>query len=307
MMSVTAEDDSLSTQNSSLRTVFCGTEEGLEQSPMRLMAFIQKLRVPLHAEEECVGRRFNGFDHAIRGDCADGQARGHLLDRLMMGAVDPNDLFSGNALKEAVGRHANRMTQAGSRHRRPMPERRGDLRRNVLDECASKGHVDGLHAAADTQHRQRLIGGYASDVQFERIPLLTDDTEIIPLSLAVKTRRKIGTASGQQQTMHTFQHGSPHGMVGRQRQNDRHAAEFFNGPNVSGPQKIRRLFSAPLFAIAGIEVRRNPDDRLHAIGYFAGSGSRGAGSCEAPSGPLSAGMPKNRTLFSPFKCSGVMT
>jgi hypothetical protein len=80
MMSVTAEDDSLSTQNSSLRTVFCGTEEGLEQSPMRLMAFIQKLGMPLYAEEKRVSGRLNGFDHAVGRHSTGNQTWRDLLD-----------------------------------------------------------------------------------------------------------------------------------------------------------------------------------------------------------------------------------
>ena len=57
-----------------------GFEKGLEETPMRLMALIQKLGMPLYAEEKRVSGRLNGFDHAIGRHRTGNQAWSDLLD-----------------------------------------------------------------------------------------------------------------------------------------------------------------------------------------------------------------------------------
>ncbi len=82
---------------------------------MPIMAFIQKLRVPLYAKKKRVRGQLNGFDHTILCDCCRDQARGHLFHRLMMGAIDAKGLFLSNAMKKAVCRHANGMADTRCR------------------------------------------------------------------------------------------------------------------------------------------------------------------------------------------------
>lgn len=149
-----------------------------------------------------------------------------------------------------------------------MWERRRDLRRNVLDKRTAERYVDCLHAAANAEYRQFLISGHAGYIQFECIPLSADHTKVISPALTVKMRREVGAASGQQETLQAIQQSSPHGTIGRQRKNERHAAQIFNGLNVPRTEKIGRLFPTPLFAITGVEVRCDADERLHAFGLF---------------------------------------
>ena len=51
------------------RTICCagGAEKRLEQSPVEGVPVEEKLRVPLDAEKEAVGRRFDGLHNTIRG------------------------------------------------------------------------------------------------------------------------------------------------------------------------------------------------------------------------------------------------
>ena len=48
-------------------------QKGLEQSAMVVVTVEEKFRVPLNAEKEPLGRRFNGLDDAVRGQGAGDQ------------------------------------------------------------------------------------------------------------------------------------------------------------------------------------------------------------------------------------------
>ena len=88
----------------------------MKETPVHIMAFIQELRVPLYAKKKRVSGRLNGFDHPIHCHRCSDEAWSNLLDRLVMGAIDAKGLFPGNAMKEAVFRHANGVADAGRRH-----------------------------------------------------------------------------------------------------------------------------------------------------------------------------------------------
>ena len=92
-----------------------GLEEGLKETPMHIMAFIQKLRVPLYPKKKRVSGRLNGLDHAIHCHRCRDEAWSNPLDGLMMGAIDAKGLFPGNAMEEAVWRHANAVADSGGR------------------------------------------------------------------------------------------------------------------------------------------------------------------------------------------------
>ena len=92
-----------------------GLEEGLKETPMHIMAFIQKLRVPLYPKKKRVSGRLNGLDHAIHCHRCRDDAWSNPLDGLMMGAIDAKGLFPGNAMEEAVWRHANAVADSGGR------------------------------------------------------------------------------------------------------------------------------------------------------------------------------------------------
>jgi len=64
------------------------------------MAFVQKLGMPLHAEEKLFVLGFNGLDDPIRGNSGGEKARGNVFDRLMVRAIDLNGRFAGNAPKQ---------------------------------------------------------------------------------------------------------------------------------------------------------------------------------------------------------------
>jgi len=82
---------------------------------MPIMAFIQKLRVPLYAKKKRMHGRLNGFDHAIHCHCCRDEAWSNLLDRLVMGAIDAKGHFPGNAMKKGICRHANGVADASRR------------------------------------------------------------------------------------------------------------------------------------------------------------------------------------------------
>ncbi len=69
-------------------------EKSLEQPAMRVMAVVEKLRMPLNSQQERMAGRLDGLNHAIGRHRAGDQRRGDLLDRLVVRAVDANDGLS---------------------------------------------------------------------------------------------------------------------------------------------------------------------------------------------------------------------
>ena len=66
----------LSRMSRALRAAVCGAggaEEGLEQSPVEEVPVEEKFRVPLDAEKEAVGRRFDRLHDTIGGQSAGDQ------------------------------------------------------------------------------------------------------------------------------------------------------------------------------------------------------------------------------------------
>ncbi len=78
-------------------------------------------------------------------------------------------------------------------------------------------------------------------------------------------RIEVRPASGKQEAVDVVEQASSGATVGNERQDDRHAAEFFDGSYVAGPEEVGGLSSAHIFAVTGIKVRCYPDDRLHVI------------------------------------------
>src|ERR1700757_826258 len=68
-----------------------------------------ELGVPLHAETEAVARILDPLDDAVLGDGGDDEPRPGGLDCLMVGAVDPEAVHSGDAVQKGAGGHTDGM------------------------------------------------------------------------------------------------------------------------------------------------------------------------------------------------------
>ncbi len=90
-------------------------KEGLEEPAMAMMTIEEKLRVPLDAEEESLGRRFNGFNDAVRSPRAGMQRRRDYFDRLVMRAVDAHRCGLDDPMEQALGSDADGMTEPSCR------------------------------------------------------------------------------------------------------------------------------------------------------------------------------------------------
>lgn len=221
--------------------------------------------MPLQPDEKPVGRRFDGLDDAVRGQGADNETRRGLFDRLMMRAVYAHGSLFDNPAEDAVRDNRNRVRQSGSRFGLAMRQRVVGLRWNVLKEASAAGHVHGLHAAADSKHRNSRSCRQSGEIEIEIGPPGRHDFKWVLLALAVMSRMKVRAASGEEEPVDVGQQAPSGPAIGNKRQNDRYAAEFFDGSYVAGPQKVGGLSSAHIFAVTGIEVRCYPDDRLHII------------------------------------------
>ncbi len=93
---------------------------------------------------------------------------------------------------------------------------------------------------------------------------------------------------------------------GAEWKNERDAAQLFDRAEIPSPQEVRGLAPPHVLPVACVEIRRDPDKRLH---YFGGSGAIGAGSPDGcwEAASSSGGTPRKRTGLSPFRCSGVIT
>ena len=79
-------------------------------------------------------------------------------------------------------------------------------------------------------------------------------------------RRSPSTPSSRRRRADRFATSGRLRRESTRRKNHRHAAEFLNGADIPGPQKICGLLAAPFLTITGIEVGGDSDDGFHASG-----------------------------------------
>lgn len=240
-----------------------GAQQGLEQPPVDRVAVEEELGVPLDGEQESVCGRFNRFDDSIGSDGARGQRRRHLFDRLVMGTVDHDGRPADNALEQTVRGHDDGMRELGGLRRLPMVQGMLDLGGNILEETASTGHVDGLHASADPQERKVAVSSLTDQVELEIGALRADERERETLAFSVESGREIRTAAGDQKSVHAIKQAPARGSSRHEGENEGNPSEFFDGPDVASPQKIGRLAPAHIRPVTGIIVWGHADDRFH--------------------------------------------
>ena len=118
---------------------------------MAMMTIEEKLRVPLDAEEESLGRGFNGFNDAVRSPRAGMERRRDGFNGLVMGTVDAHGARLDDPMQEALGSDSYRMTKLRCRSRLAVLQRIRPLRFDVLIQAAAECHIERLHPAADPE------------------------------------------------------------------------------------------------------------------------------------------------------------
>ena len=120
--------------------VLTGLDKRLEQWS-ELASPPEVLGMPLHANAEAGGRTLGRFDDTVGGGCGDLEALRHMLDRLMVTAVDGTGVALVEGLLQDVPETRSFRDPDVVCDRVPgladaMIERPGDLRRDVLNERA---------------------------------------------------------------------------------------------------------------------------------------------------------------------------
>jgi len=92
---------------------------------------------------------------------------------------------------------------------------------------------------------------------------LTHNRETILLAFSIEARWKIRAAPSNEKSIDSVEEPPPGSWCSNKGKDKGDAAQFFNGPNVSSPQKIRRFPPPHILPVTGIEVRRDADDRFH--------------------------------------------
>ena len=132
--------------------------------------------MPLHANAEAGGRTLDRFDDAVGGGCRDREALRHMLDRLMVTAVDGTGVALVEGLFHDVPETRSLRDPDVVCDRVPgladtMIERPGDLRRDVLNERAPARHVEDLNPPADREDGEIGVERAAHEGELVLVPL----------------------------------------------------------------------------------------------------------------------------------------
>jgi len=146
-----------------------------------------------------------------------------------------------------------------------MLERFRDLGGDILKQTAAAGDIYGLHASANAEKGDVGLFRQVDHVQFKICTTFAYGPKGIALTFTIQRWWKVRPASGEEQSVKLPQEASSRGPIGEKWQNQRDAAEFFDGTNVTRAQKIGGLAPTPLFPITGIEVRCDTDNRFHRL------------------------------------------
>jgi hypothetical protein len=215
--------------------------------------------MPLHRQHEGVlarpGRQLHRLDEAVLGPGGGDEAVAEPADALVMG---------GRHVHRETGRAAtgpqDRGEPAPGGEPHPMrPERAGrgpvpGLRREMLAQGPSPGHVEQLHSAADAEYRQPVGQRGGEQLQFRLITLGVD-----PARPRVRLRPIAGgvdvAAAGENEPVQPAQGARDAGHRGQQHG---HTASLGDLVDVAGrQQRGRRVPASPLGRLG---VRGQSDD-----------------------------------------------
>ena len=233
---------------------------------MQQVAFEQKFGVPLQAEKKWVRRKFDRFNDTIGRGCTGNKGAPDRFHRLVVRAVDLHADALDDAIEQAAGCDGDAVRESNRRCRLSVLQHMVDLGRNILIQAPSAGDIHALHASANGQRGDVVPDGQPHQVQFKAGASFSDDRKGISLFFSVQGWIQVRPASCQEESVDPFQQAPACGSVRHKWQNYRHAAEFLNGADIPGPQKICGLLAAPFLTITGIEVGGDSDDGFHASG-----------------------------------------
>ena len=135
-----------------------GIAKGLKEASVG--SFGAVFGVPLHSDDEAFAGQLDRLDDAIGGGSGDLQARGEPADRLVMARVDGVLFDPQDGVQAAVGRDGDAVGSGISGLLVSV---------DVLGEGATEGDIEQLQAAADCEHGQIAIQGFAQEGGFEGI------------------------------------------------------------------------------------------------------------------------------------------
>ena len=152
-----------------------------------------------------------------------------------------------------------------------MLERGRDLGCNILKQAAAAGDVHGLHASADAEQGDIGPPRQVDHVQFKIRATFAHDSEGIALALTIQRRWKVRAASGEEESVNLLEETSSRGPVCMEWKDQRNAAEFFDGANVTCAQKIGGL--APAHSFRSPALKSGVTPMIGFIVYRTGSGA----------------------------------
>src|SRR5262245_37240009 len=164
--------------------------------------------MPLDPDANCGGGIFDGLDDTVGCGRGDLEPFSHLLDRLMMTAVDVETVRTCEAVDHQAGENGVlvdpdlvcEIEGLVWRHGQAMFERPGYLRRDVLNQGSAAGDIQELDATTDTEKRQVAFSRFLNQRDLEGIPLGIDVYDGRMTRFAEKGGINVFT-TGQQQTV----------------------------------------------------------------------------------------------------------
>src|SRR5262249_52317450 len=164
--------------------------------------------MPLDPDAKCGSGIFDGLDDAVGRGRGDLEPFRHLLDRLMMTAVDVEAVRAGETVGHQAGENRvlvepDLMREIEGlvwRHGQAMFERAGYLRRDVLNQRSAAGDIQELNATTDREKREVAFSRLVDQRDLEGIPLRIDIYDRGMTRFAEKGGIDVFTA-GQQQTV----------------------------------------------------------------------------------------------------------
>ena len=197
------------------------------------------------------------LDDAVLGNGIDDEPRPGGLDRLMVRAVDPDSVHSGDAVKESAGNHPDGMPGLVARVGLAMRQAIRDFVRDMLDQGAAKRDIQELLAAADPEHRhvsgERAVCG--GELEGSAAVLGLDCR--VPRRLPEQRRVDIEAAAGDDQAIDPPEIGR--GGVGIVRQQDRQPAGTAHRIAIILADRIPRKIR---IAAGRLVIEGEADDRL---------------------------------------------
>src|SRR5712692_4994672 len=153
--------------------------EALKQGAGPWQVGRQLLGVALDGNDQSVVRLhgLHGAIFAVRGLL---QARGKLLDRLMMKTVNPYLVLAGGAAELRGGVDLDGVSQMAA------PQRAHVVVLEMLHQRTAHGDVDHLLSPADTKHGDLVRPGLAKQAQLGLVQLGVDRTHLLVLLLPIQ-------------------------------------------------------------------------------------------------------------------------